>query len=61
MEPNTNFLFKEKKTLQRNYEELRESLDFTESKIEEEEEEEEEKKRIVQLENVFACCPSVVF
>ena len=35
IEPNANFLFNEKKTLPRNYRELRESLEFTQSKIEE--------------------------
>ena len=35
IERNTNFLFKEEKALQHNYEELRESLEFTQSKIEE--------------------------
>ena len=35
IEPNANFLFNEKKTFPRNYRELRESLEFTQSKIEE--------------------------
>ena len=35
IEPNANFLFNEKKTLPRNYRQLRESLEFTQSKIEE--------------------------
>ena len=34
IEPNTFFLFNERKTLQRNYRKLRESLEFTQSKIE---------------------------
>ena len=35
IEQNANFLFNEKKTLPRNYRELRESIEFTQSKIEE--------------------------
>ena len=35
IEPKANFLFNKKKTLQRNYGELREGPEFTQSKIEE--------------------------